>query len=221
MKNNANLALSTHFELVCSQVKNRMLPSTMSPAFATLMTLPPEIQLVIIDHLAFPENIHLKLTNRHFYALIPSFEPIDLKDLFAAEQSLCTPSIDEFGWSYELNSAFLACLTCYRIRPHAKFYKHGDWWYRASPVIKTHEIADSYLLRRGQLMWSCTDCITAANQAGNLPICVCCYKKCEGGDTTSHVQVCRDESCLDIAGRFNNSHWEMEDYINHMGSFMM
>ncbi|GAB1319421.1 hypothetical protein MFIFM68171_09631 [Madurella fahalii] len=52
-------------------------PSDAAPALVpatrhrpTLATLPPEIHLLIADHLTYPDALSLKHTNRHFYHLV-------------------------------------------------------------------------------------------------------------------------------------------------------
>ncbi|KFY45634.1 hypothetical protein V494_00859 [Pseudogymnoascus sp. VKM F-4513 (FW-928)] len=68
-----------------------------------LLTLPFEIQTAILTHLQSFDPYALRLTNRHYYALIP---PPTHAELLSAETS---------------ETGFLACVGCTRLRPIAAF----------------------------------------------------------------------------------------------------
>lgn len=73
----------------------------------TIMSIPPEIHLIITKKLSFPDNINLKVTNRYFYNLIkqPSHQ-----ELLEAESS-----------QYALHHGLFASMDCVRLLPAVKF----------------------------------------------------------------------------------------------------
>ncbi|KAL2854075.1 hypothetical protein BJX68DRAFT_38831 [Aspergillus pseudodeflectus] len=72
-----------------------------------LLTLPPELHLLILTHLPFPSKTHLSLTCTYFHALIP---PMTHAELLAAEST-------EFAISRDL----YACRYCLRLRHSSEF----------------------------------------------------------------------------------------------------
>ncbi|KAL2823006.1 hypothetical protein BJX63DRAFT_3604 [Aspergillus granulosus] len=73
-----------------------------------LLALPPELHLLILTHLTFPETTHLKLTCTYFHNLIPSLTHAELltaectdfaveRDLYACRYCLRLRSGDQFG----------------------------------------------------------------------------------------------------------------------------
>ncbi|KFY49112.1 hypothetical protein V495_00760 [Pseudogymnoascus sp. VKM F-4514 (FW-929)] len=76
-------------------------PEPSSPL--SLLTLPTEIHAAILTHLQFFDLHALRLTNRYFHALLP---PPTHAELLSAET---------------LETGFLACVGCTRLRPVATF----------------------------------------------------------------------------------------------------
>lgn len=73
----------------------------------SLVTLPVELQMEIIQYLGFPDIICLRMTCRRFSSLIP---PLSHGELLKAE-------ISAFGFENNLYS----CSQCLRLRAEAKF----------------------------------------------------------------------------------------------------
>ncbi|KAL4872843.1 hypothetical protein BDV12DRAFT_161605 [Aspergillus spectabilis] len=73
----------------------------------TLLTLPPELHLLIITHLPFPSSVSLKLTCTYFHATIP---PLTTSQLLKIEES-----------TFAINQDLYACRYCRRLRPGYKF----------------------------------------------------------------------------------------------------
>ncbi|KAL3467921.1 hypothetical protein BJX64DRAFT_282808 [Aspergillus heterothallicus] len=72
-----------------------------------LLTLPPELHLLLLTHLTFPEKSHLKLTCHYFHTLIA---PMTHDELLTAENT-------QFATERDL----YACRYCLRLRHRDKF----------------------------------------------------------------------------------------------------
>jgi hypothetical protein len=92
-----------HRDLSKSNSYNELDLSTLLP----ILNLPLEIQLEIIDHLDFPENIRLKLTCTHFYNII---EALTLDKLRETQAS-----------SFAIRRHLHGCRTCGRLRRKFRF----------------------------------------------------------------------------------------------------
>ncbi|EAW07134.1 F-box domain protein [Aspergillus clavatus NRRL 1] len=73
----------------------------------TLLSLPPELHLLITTFLPFPDVIYLRITCSHLYSVLP---PLTLPQLLLAETS-----------SYALTKDLYACRYCLRLRPAVAF----------------------------------------------------------------------------------------------------
>ena len=76
--------------------------------FPQLLNLPSELHIAIAKNLDFPDNMTLRMANRHFYNLI---RPLTYDESLRAE--LITLSA--------LNKELFACIECLRLRPGQKF----------------------------------------------------------------------------------------------------
>lgn len=90
-----------------------LIPSVMASEHNTsnpdsyLMRLPVELHKDIIDLLALPEKVHLKLTGRYFASLIKAASH---SELLAAENT-----------EWAISRGLFSCMDCVRLRPLDKF----------------------------------------------------------------------------------------------------
>lgn len=74
---------------------------------SSLVTLPLELQEQVVQELAFPDNIFLRMTCRHFGAII---KPLTYEQLFLAEST-----------EFAIREDIYACRDCLRLRGASKF----------------------------------------------------------------------------------------------------
>lgn len=102
-----------------------------------LMSLAPELHLIVAENLDPFDRLSLTLTNRHFFHLIP-FVQLSLKDLSLAQAWLYKrrgPDSQAVPGTNIKNDKFpyLACMSCLRLRLSTKFADDQTRW---SPVLK-------------------------------------------------------------------------------------
>ena len=102
--------------------------SSISPSFCTaqtprtsttLLDLPPEIHLHILDYLWYPYILRLRATNRYFHALLVYSVLFRKREAYA--QYLLRTFVDE-----PLPASFAPCLICLRLRPRY-FFDDKNW----------------------------------------------------------------------------------------------
>ncbi len=94
---------------------------------ASMTDLPTELHLIIASHLDDLSQMSLKITNRHFYSLI---SPLTSDRMAHAQIQL----------HRRRSYAYLACMTCLRLRPNLEF---TDEW--PSGVIRTPHLWHTYI----------------------------------------------------------------------------
>ena len=155
---------------------------------ATLLSLPTEIQLAIVTHLAIPASQSLRSTNRHFRTLIPALshdlllevEKSDLarrRDAYACAVCLCLRRPESFADVFRMN-AFgrdrkggnqekRFCIDCgLKGSDSLLKYRWGDTWTRFGvPYVKCRECLGK---KRG------------VRERSDCPMCPSCWERKNG-----------------------------------------
>lgn len=163
-----------------------MLTLTLSPPLSPIMTppaslmgLPTELHLAILEHLPFPDSHGLKLTNRHFYNIV---KPLNHADLLAAEKT-----------RFAIGAGLYACKDCVRLRTACRF---GDQMKRQKKRREGSRAKDRFCLDCGVNPAPGTTRYAPGNRislAGEVyVICTKCGWFSDGVEENPAVTVCRE-----------------------------
>lgn len=126
-----------------------------------LMSLAPELQLIVAENLDPFDRLSLKLTNRHLFHFIPSVQ-LTLKDLALAQAQLYKrrgPDSQAVPGTNIKNDEFpyLACMSCMRLRLSTNFADAQTRW---SPILKVPRRLIKNVVVKGYSLQQrfCIDC---------------------------------------------------------------
>lgn len=155
------------FKYICDdcppQLKRKQPRKRASPQAAPfpLMSLVPELHLIVAETLDPFDRLSLKLTNRHFFQLISPVQ-LNSKDLSLAQTQLYKrrgPNSQAVPGTPIKNDRFpyLACMSCMRLRLSTSFADHQTRW---SPVLKVpRRLTKTIFVKNYSLLQRfCIDC---------------------------------------------------------------